>query len=174
MGTLIAPQILYRVCYGNSNPEPWQSLLLTIRPAILHDFCRRKVRYRDYPAIIPQANSAVRGTLVTGLTEGDIYRLDIFEGSDYARKKVKVKVLAMVEDDPDEGNAEGGEIDTETYVWISGEEALEHGGWDFREFVKKKLARWAAADEEYKEVDEAMQSRPVDPSGGRGGQIASG
>ena len=138
------------MCYGNPNPEPWQSRLLAIRPAILHDFCRHKVRYCDYPAIIPQANSAVRGTLVTGLTEGDIYRLDIFEGSDYARKKVKVKLLANVGDDTGEENAEGDGIETETYVWISEEEELEHGEWDFGEFVREKLAWWAGTDEEYK------------------------
>jgi Gamma-glutamyl cyclotransferase, AIG2-like len=86
---------------------------------------------------------------VTGLTEGDIYRLDIFEGGDYAREKVKVKVLAKVGDDTGEENAEVGEIETETYVWISGEEALEHGEWDFGEFVREKLAWWAGADEEY-------------------------
>ena len=122
---------------------------MTIKPAILHGFCRHKVRYCDYPAIIPQANSTVRGTLVTGLMEGDIYRLDIFEGGSYARKKVKVRVLENVGDNCGEGSVEGGEIDTETYVWISGEEMLEHGEWDFAEFIREKLAWWAETNEEY-------------------------
>src|SRR5437667_7657370 len=110
----MAPPVLYRVCYGNPNPEPWQSRLLTIKPAILHDFCRYKIRYCDYPAIIPQANSAVRGTLVTGLTEGDMYRLDIFEGDDYTRQKVKVRVLAKVGDNSGERSVGADEVETET------------------------------------------------------------
>jgi hypothetical protein len=146
----MAPQVLYRVCYGSPKPEPWQSRLLTIKPAILHDFCRHKVRNCDYPAIIPQADSTVRGTLVTGLTEGDVYRLDIFEGSDYARRKVKVRVLAKVGDHSGEGNVGGEEVETETYVWTSGEDKLEYGEWDFGEFVREKMAWWAGSDEEYK------------------------
>src|SRR5271170_6703658 len=48
------------------------------------------------PAIVPCTGSSVRGSVVTGLTQGDIYRLDIFEGDQYLRKKVKVKVLKKV------------------------------------------------------------------------------
>jgi hypothetical protein len=86
---------------------------------------------------------------VTGLTEGDIYRLDIFEGNEYARKKVTAIVLAKAGDDSGEGNVEGDEAETETYVWISGEYRLEPGEWDFKEFVKEKMARWAGSHEEY-------------------------
>lgn len=37
--------------------------------------------------------SCVRGTLVTGLTDGDVWRLDIFEGAEYVRRGVRVSVL---------------------------------------------------------------------------------
>ncbi|KAH0545270.1 hypothetical protein FGG08_000569 [Glutinoglossum americanum] len=164
----MAPKVLHRVCYGNPNPQPWQSQLLTIKPAILHGFCRHQVQGCDYPAIIPQTNSTVRGTFVTGLTEGDIHRLDIFEGSDYTRKKVKVRVLAKVGDDSGKGSVEGDEVETETYVWTSGEDELEPGEWDFGEFVREKMAWWAGSNEEYREVDEAMQSLSADPTSGRG------
>lgn len=144
----MAPKVLHRVCYGNHNPEPWQARLLTIKPAILHGFCRRKVQHADYPAIIPQANSTVRGILVTGLTPGDVYRLDTFEGSGYARRKVKVRALAKAEDNSREGNVEGEEVETEVYVWIAGRDMLEDGEWDFGEFVREKMAWWAG-DTEY-------------------------
>ncbi|KAH0562677.1 hypothetical protein GP486_002649 [Trichoglossum hirsutum] len=164
----MASKVLYRVCYGSPNPEPWQSRMLTIKPAILHDFRRHKVRYCDYPAIIPQANSNVRGTFVTGLTEGDICRLDLFEGREYTRSKVKVRVLAKVGDDSGKGNIEGEEVEAETYVWTSEENDLEHGEWDFGEFVREKLAWWAGTNDEYKEVDEAMRPWLGDSTGGSG------
>src|SRR5215470_16457271 len=113
----MAPSVLYRVCYGTADPEPWQARLLTIKPAILHGFCRYKVRQADYPAVVPQADSAVRGTLVTGLTPGNISRLDYFEGSNYARRKAKVMVSAKEEDSSWKGDAEVGaeyeEVETE-------------------------------------------------------------
>ena len=59
------------------------------------------MKHADYPGILPQTQSqtqgevvaSVRGTVVSGLTEGDLWRLDIFEGSQYERRRVAVKVL---------------------------------------------------------------------------------
>ncbi|OJJ95451.1 hypothetical protein ASPACDRAFT_1883459 [Aspergillus aculeatus ATCC 16872] len=39
------------------------------------------------------SSASVLGTLVTGLTEGDVYRLDLFEGDEYTKVKVRVKVM---------------------------------------------------------------------------------
>ena len=156
----MAPQVLYRVCYSRPNPEPWQNSLLTIKPAVLRDFSRHKVRGCDYPGIIPtpplasasaSANSAsppakaVRGTLVSGLTDGDLWRLDRFEGSEYERREVKVRPLTVVGDDAGEGNIEEEEVKAETYVWIAAEARLEDGEWDFGTFVREKLQWWAGA-----------------------------
>ena len=142
-GTLMAPQVLHRVIWGSpSPPTPAHAALLTIRPALLHAHQRRKVRRADYPAILPaDASTTVRGTLVEGLTDGDIWRLDIFEGSEYARRKVKVRVLQEgIADD------QGDEVDAETYIWTAGEFRLEDNEWDFAEFVKDKMARWVGHD----------------------------
>lgn len=116
----MAPQILHRVIHGRPDPEPWQKTLLTFQPAILHGYRRHRVRGADYPGIIPvrgavlsapesqsqsqsqlqgqgQAEStrpaSVLGTLVSGLTDGDIHRLGIFEGSEYTLRPVKVRTL---------------------------------------------------------------------------------
>jgi hypothetical protein len=94
-------------------------------------------------------------TLVQGLTDGDIWRLDIFEGSEYARRRVRVCVL-------EEGNThgQGNEVDAETYIWTAGESRLEDDEWDFAEFVKDKMARWvgrdADADEGLKGINATM------------------
>jgi len=184
-GTLIAPQILYRVCYGTQNPEPWQKSRLTMRPALLHGFRRHRVRGRDYPGIVPVSNSnnnatgtssdkimmtttnasvqegaSVLGSLVSGLTDGDVRRLDQFEGSQYEKCQVRVRVLrSIASSSQEEGlkdalnaaqthvSEEGEEIEATAYVWISGREWLEDAEWDFETFKRDKMKWWVAADE---------------------------
>lgn len=193
-GTLMAPQVLSRVT-GHSTST------LTIRPAILPDYRRHRVREADYPALLPQAGSSVRGTLVDGLSAGDLRRLDVFEGSEYDRIRTKARLLqAEKGQKPSEaGSAEtvlgidtsveqsqdvtpvgsdgqrreedlGDEVQCETYVWKAPRENLEDEEWDFDEFVKEKLWRWAGSDNEYREVDEAVRAEQEgsgDPTGGR-------
>lgn len=145
----MAKEVLYRVCYGSKTPTPFQRSLLTVQPAILHDYCRHKVRDVDYPAIVPSFTSSVRGTLVHGLTEGDIWRLDMFEGREYERRNVKVKILQEAGNEEGEGNVEGTEVEVETYVWIAGEDRLEAEEWNFEEFRRKKMQRWVGESDEY-------------------------
>lgn len=157
-GTLMAPAVLYRVCYGTSQPSNFQKSLLSIRPALLSGFQRHKVKHADYPAIVPVTTlqqkqgkekdsdePCVRGTFVSGLTDGDIWRLDIFEGDEYARRDVKVALLHN-DDSPSKTKEEA-----QTYVWIAGEDQLEEGEWDFDEFVREKITRWVgnAGEPEY-------------------------
>ena len=83
--------------------------------------------------------SSVRGTFVSGLTEGDLWRLDIFEGDEYERRKVMVRLLGEGEGKQD---VEGEEMEAETYVWIAGEENLEDEEWDFEHFCQEKIGKW--------------------------------
>ncbi|KAF2497141.1 hypothetical protein BU16DRAFT_526166 [Lophium mytilinum] len=179
-GTLMAPAVLHRVIHGTATPTPFQRSLLTIRPALLPRFQRHKVRAADYPAILPaNSTTSVRGTLVTGLNDGDIWRLDIFEGHEYARRKVVVRVLesegegigavgADGEVKAENEVTEGEEVQAEVYVWVAGKERLEPQEWDFGEFVREKMGRWVGtgAEGEYAEVDDAVAAQ--DPTGGRG------
>ncbi|GAQ43813.1 hypothetical protein AtubIFM56815_008212 [Aspergillus tubingensis] len=177
-GTLMAPPILHRVIHGNSTPEPWQKALLTIKPAILHGYRRHRVRYADYPGIIPTTSSSssgdttaageasVLGTVVWGLTDGDVYRLDRFEGSEYEKRAVRVRVLNHQQQGEGEGGngeiqevldaaetegssqtKEGEEVEAVTYVWTAGKERLEDAEWDFEAFKRDKMAWWVQADE---------------------------
>ena len=104
-GTLMAPQVLHRVCHGGSQPDNpiYKSHKLKMFPAILHNHRRHRVIGADYPAIIPYEGSTVRGTYVTGLTDNDIWRLDIFEGSQYVRLDVKPRLLTHVGDEDGKG-----------------------------------------------------------------------
>ncbi|KAL4894498.1 hypothetical protein BDV59DRAFT_175582 [Aspergillus ambiguus] len=172
-GTLMAPQILHRVIHGSPNPQPWQRDLLTFKPAVLHGYRRHRVCGADYPGIVREDTGSVLGTVVSGLTDGDVHRLDIFEGSEYGKQKVTVRVLreslghhdgtddAHVPADPDtdkhlrdvldaagaEFADEGEGVEAVTYVYTAGREMLEDAEWDFEDFKKNKMAWWVAADE---------------------------
>ncbi|KAF4626480.1 hypothetical protein G7Y89_g11678 [Cudoniella acicularis] len=160
-GTLMVPKVLYRVCYGDENADKnplydFHTKSLTFQPAILHDFSRRRVRYADYPGIIPQKGHTIRGTFVTGLTDGDIYRLNTFEGEQYKLKKVRVELLVEGRvEKPDEENVMA---DAEVYVWSDYEEHLEDREWDFEEFRREKLHRWVDSSTEYEDLDKLEET----------------
>ena len=145
----MAPQVLYRVCYGSPSPSTLQRSFLTISPSILHSYCRHRIRDCDYPCIVPSSGSSVRGTLVQGLTEGDLWRLDIFEGRQYTRERVRVSLLQGIGDGEGKDSVEGGDIEAETYVWADDRQDLDEGEWDFAEFHRDKMQRWIGTNHEY-------------------------
>lgn len=153
-GTLMAPEVFFTVCYRNSPIDSkFLKSLHEFKPALLHGYCRRRVRHADYPGIIPDADHEVRGTLVTGLTSANIHHLDFFEGSEYTREKVKVKLLTKVGDDEGQGNVEGGEVETNVYVFKH-PEYLEEREWDFHEFRTQKMKRWTREDYGFDDSDD--------------------
>ena len=84
----------------------------------------------------------MRGTYVRGLTRDDQRRLDLFEGSQYERIRLRLRLLDK------EGN-EGEEMEAETYVWSGDTSELEDGEWDFEDFRREKMGRWVNSDDEY-------------------------
>lgn len=160
-GTLMAPSVLSRVTSHDilhpSRPltKPRQGLLRAHR--------RHRVRSADYPAVIPSSDerAAVRGTLVTGFVESDVWRLDTFEGEEYERRRVRVEVVPVEQPAPDgkeedpaadeeklvESRGKTGEraeeIEAYTYIWTAGKDQLEDAEWDYEEFVREKMWRWA-------------------------------
>ncbi|KPI41957.1 Protein AIG2 [Cyphellophora attinorum] len=145
-GTLMAPPVLYRVIYGTSSPKPEEypaMKFLSVRSGLLRGHRRHRVVGADYPAVTPEKGGSVRGTLVGGLTEGDVWRLDVFEGSQYERREVGVDVLEGV------GLGEAKEPETvkaQTYIWASPLEELESQEWDFENFKRRKMSRWAGLE----------------------------
>ena len=157
-GTLMAPPVLHRVIHGTSRPSAEEISRTTFTPALLHDFRRCRVSGCDYPAVRPHPGSTVRGSLVSGLEAIDLMRLDIFEGDQYYRRGVRVKVLRGVELDESVSEEKRGgegeatkqqdeqheeEVETETYIfrevyW----DDLEEEEWDFEEFKREKMMFW--------------------------------
>lgn len=78
-----------------------------------------------------------------GLTDGDIWRLDIFEGDEYERKKVKVRVITDETSHEPSQEQLGDEVEAESYVWIGSKDDLEDEEWDFEEFMREKMVFWA-------------------------------
>ena len=163
-----------------------------------------------------EEEAEVRGTYVAGLSRQDFARLDVFEGDEYERRRVKVRLLeygvqaapenanarvsyvasvpvAQSETDLQNGNLTNGsyqreaagheyngdvkddtvEVETQTYIWRSPLSELElDQEWDFDEFVKEKLWRWAGGakqqdeDQGFRDVIEMEQG--TDPTRGRG------
>lgn len=144
----MAREVLHRVIYENDGlSDPVKAKLaakLRIRPAILHDHTRRRVRYADYPGMIPLAGHTVRGTYVTGLRDIDIRRLDMFEGGQYERQKIRCHIIT------EDGKSTGEECVAETYIFTEGDEHLENREWDYEEFRRDKLYRWSGQSEEFK------------------------
>ena len=143
----MAPAVFHRVCNGTPSPAAWQKDRVSIQPALLRGYRRHKVRYADFPAIVTAGSpeQTVRGTLVAGLTDADIFRLDIFEGSMYERVVVDVQIKSGLQDDYQDDNFKGDIVEAQTYVWIQKSEELEPGEWNFEEFVRDKLSIWAGS-----------------------------
>jgi hypothetical protein len=147
----MAKEILHRVIYGegqvtNNPAKAHLASQLSIRPAILHNYCRHRVARADYPGMIPKSGHSVRGTYVTGLTDADVARLDMFEGDEYTREKVKVRVLIPSAS----GESESEELEAESYVYTAGEGYLEKKEWDYEEFRREKMHRWTGESQEFK------------------------
>jgi hypothetical protein len=145
----MAKEVLFNVIFGTSTVSRYNVQKVTQTSAILHDHKRSRVKYCDYPGVIPQEGHSVRGTYVTGLTDGDIYRLDMFEGSQYELQTVRVRLLKSGGDEATgKGNVEGEEVETQTYIWTASVKQLEDKEWDYATFRKEKLSRWSGGEPE--------------------------
>ena len=116
----MVPDVFYSVCYGTKDVPDAIAKLHTFNPAILGCYCRRRVKYADYPGITEDKDHNVFGTYTTGLTRANMAKLDHFEGSEYVRKTVTVKLLEKVGDLDGEGSklVEGEERTAEVYVYL--------------------------------------------------------
>ncbi|KAL4722713.1 hypothetical protein ACLX1H_010596 [Fusarium chlamydosporum] len=148
----------YTAFFYEKNPPQAIKDMHTFTPAILEGYCRHRVKYADYPAVVAEKGHTVRGVYATGLTDANVNRLDIFEGSEYDKENVKVELL-----NKDGTVSEKSEIkDTTVYVFNS-PELLEKREWDFEEFRKSKMKNWTRGGLAFGEgeLTHAMLMRPV-------------
>jgi gamma-glutamylcyclotransferase (GGCT)/AIG2-like uncharacterized protein YtfP len=124
----MVPDVFYSVCYGSKDVPDAIAQLHTFSSAILHGYCRRRVKYADYPGIVEDQDHQVFGSYVTGLTKANMAKLDYFEGSQYERRTVSVKLLEKMGNLKGEGNVEGEERKAQVYVFRK-ERDLEDKEW---------------------------------------------
>lgn len=72
----------------------------------------------------------------------------VSEGDQYDRRVVRPKLLNQVGDASGEGNVEGDEIVTESYIFVDRTE-VEPGEWDFAAFKRDKLVDWTRDDDDF-------------------------
>lgn len=116
-GTLMVSDVIAAVC-GCTQPGVAASLA---------GFRRARVTGQSYPAIVADARQQVEGLLYRDLDDTQWQRLDLFEGDQYERQRVRVETLS-------------GPCDAETYVLARGAESLlsaDH--WSLEAFVAGEL-----------------------------------
>ncbi|KAM0435370.1 hypothetical protein ACHAPT_003464 [Fusarium lateritium] len=133
----MAPEVFFSVCYGDKDPHKMIQELHTFTPAKLEGYCRHRVQWADYPGVVPEEGHTVLGVYATGLTDANIHKLDSFEGSEYTKKAVQVKLVKKDGDKTTEGEIK----ETTVYVY-NNPNNLEKVEWDFEEFRKSKMQFW--------------------------------
>lgn len=76
-------------------PDVWKPLVPRPRASVLatlSGFAREGVRGRTYPGIRPDPQARTSGRLYLDLDDDEIARLDAFEGSEYQRETVTVRI----------------------------------------------------------------------------------
>lgn len=113
-GTLIHPHILSRVLAGTlrrpslEDPSTRRFSHLGVVPALLPKYKVYRVKGQEYPALAPvdtaaetdgseEIGAAVRGVVVSGLSDAELAALDLFEGDEYTRATVNVLVASADE-----------------------------------------------------------------------------
>ena len=137
----MAPEVFFSVCFGDKSPPKAIRDLYTFTPAILEGYCRHRVQFADYPAVVAEEGHKVLGIYATGLTDANVVKLDFFEGSEYIKETVEVKLLTK----EGEKMIEGETKKTSVYVFNQ-PEYLEKREWDFEEFREQKMQEWTRGE----------------------------
>jgi len=122
-GSLMCADIMAAVC--GFTPE--------VSAAVLPGYARHAVRDEDYPAIVAESSRQVAGRLYAGINASAWERLDSFEGNQYQRQLVQLRL--------DDGRS----IDAWTYVFRPQYRSLLlPGDWDFDAFLREGKQRFEA------------------------------
>ncbi|HYQ56067.1 MAG TPA: gamma-glutamylcyclotransferase family protein [Draconibacterium sp.] len=115
-GSLLFPEIAEGLCQQKLRSED----------AVLNGFMRFALKGADYPAIIAQNNSTVKGKVLLSLNEKAIELLTFYEGDEYEPVPVKVETGSGI-------------INAIAFVWIAGNEFIENFDWDKEQFELESL-----------------------------------
>lgn len=120
-GTLMCADVMRAACGGLPAAEPAQ----------LPGFSRHPVAGEDYPGIVEAEGARVDGLLYRDASPEQLARLDAFEGDQYRRETVCVRL-------PD-----GSSVAAQTYVFVAQlRHLLEPGDWDYDAFLRERRQRF--------------------------------
>ena len=115
-GTLCFPEII-----ENLTGKTFHS-----KQAILKGYERKRVKNADYPAIVKNDNSEVKGILFLDVDDRSIQIINFYEGDDYRSEEMEI-------------NTSDGFVKAKVFVWNSDYDELEDTDWSLIEFLKKSL-----------------------------------
>jgi gamma-glutamylcyclotransferase (GGCT)/AIG2-like uncharacterized protein YtfP len=94
--------------------------------AVLEGYKMYCVKDCDYPTIVIEEGAETKGKILADVDDSDLKILSVYEGDEYAEKKVKVLCINKYED-------------ALTFVWSKELHLLENRDWDFEDFQKNRL-----------------------------------
>ena len=118
-GTLCFPEIVEKLT-GKS----FQS-----RQAVLKGFHRRRVKNADYPAIVKNDNSEVKGILFHDVDDLSFQIINFYEGDDYRIEELEV-------------NVKDGFAKANVFIWNSDCNELENTDWNPNDFLKNNFKNY--------------------------------
>jgi len=117
---------IYGTLQFPSIPKKITGKTFSLKPVVLNDFKRFRVKNAEYPAIIPCQGSKISGYIAENVDDISLKAIDFFEGDEYEKKEVTITVNER-------------DILALTYVWIAGSENLDDDDWDMNYFEIKYL-----------------------------------
>ncbi|KAI9237732.1 MAG: hypothetical protein BYD32DRAFT_415674 [Podila humilis] len=154
-GSLMAPAVL------DSVTRPGIDSNLCRVHAVIEGFVRHPYHNEPYPGMIASTDSTktVEGILVFGHSAIDVFRLDRFEGGEYTRELLPVKILESVPASFTHGQQPldaGTTVLSNVYIFTGPVKHLDlTREWDFEAFKNEQLAQWMQTSSDfvtYKEI----------------------
>lgn len=133
-GSLMFPGVWRRVVHGDYRRVQGS----------LVGFSRHPVDGETYPGVRAQAGGRVEGVVYFDVDASDLRRLDVFEGDEYERKTVAVRVEGIVDPAVGDGLAAGmggGPVRAEVYVYRD-LARLRDGDWSQDRFEREGMTRF--------------------------------
>lgn len=115
-GTLLFPEIIEKLSGKNFETVP----------AFIRGFIRKRIVGCDYPVVIQNLNSEVKGLLVRNVDEQSMQLLTFYEGDEYEKMETDVWI-------------ENEKTTAFVFVWKNNSKDLEENDWDENEFRQKHL-----------------------------------
>ncbi|KAF9921340.1 hypothetical protein FBU30_008678 [Linnemannia zychae] len=159
-GSLMNEKVLNAV----TRPGPDSNVLYSVK-ATVQGYTRFTYHNQPYPGMIPSKDpqELVEGLLVFGHTPLELARLDQFEGSEYPRSILPVRLLSSVPssytiDGRVQGYEAGETIDAFVYLFTGPLEHLDlNRPWDYEKFKQDHVKDWMTVDTTFQAMVERSE-----------------